>query len=199
MPRRLILASGSATRLGLLQATGLDVQAMPVAVDEPALRAALTAEGASPRDIADALAEMKARKRADKMPDDLVLGCDQILDLGGRIFGKPETPEHAFELLCALQTGPHRLLSALVLYDNAKPVWRHVGQVTLTPRGLSDTWLRGYVARNWDQIRHSAGAYQIEAEGIRLFQSIDGDYFTVLGLPLLPLLNYLADRGFIAT
>ena len=197
MTRPLLLASGSTTRLALLRNAGLQVTATPARIDEASIRASLEAEGANPRDIADTLAEMKARKLSDRNPDALVLGCDQVLEFDRRVWGKPETPAQALEHLQMLRGKPHRLLSALVLYDRQEPVWRHVSRADLTMRNVSDRWLQGYIERNWDQIRHCAGAYMIEAEGLRLFSAIEGDYFTILGLPMLPLLSYLELRGFI--
>ena len=199
MVKPLILASSSATRLRLLQAAGLDVTPHNPRIDEAALRASLQADHANPRDIADALAEMKARKIADRMPGALVLGCDQVLEFRHKAWGKPDTPAEAVEQLSAFRGHSHKLLSAVVLYDAGQPIWRYVGEVLLTMRFVSDDWLQGYVARNWDSIRHSVGGYKLEEEGIRLFSTIEGDYFTILGLPLLPLLGYLGERGFITT
>ena len=199
MVKPLILASSSATRLRLLQAAGLDVTPHNPRIDEAALRASLQADHANPRDIADALAEMKARKIADRMPEALVLGCDQVLEFRHKAWGKPETPAEATQQLSAFRGHSHKLLSAVVLYDAGQPIWRYVGEVRLTMRMVSDDWLQGYVARNWDSIRHSVGGYKLEEEGIRLFSTIEGDYFTILGLPLLPLLGYLGERGFITT
>ena len=196
-PRPLCLASASPIRLHLLRSAGLTVTAAPVRLDEPSLRDALCAEGATPRDIADALAEMKARKRADRDPAALVLGCDQVLDFGGTAWGKPADADAARAQLTALRGHTHRLFSALVLYDAGKPVWRHVGEVRLTMRQFSDSYFDGYLARNWPDVADTVGGYKLESEGARLFDRIDGDYFTVLGLPLLPLLGFLAQRGFI--
>ena len=195
--RPLRLASASPIRLQLLQAAGLCVIATPVRLDEPALRESLAAEGATPRDIADALAEMKARKLSDREPAALVLGCDQVLDFHGTAWGKPANPDAARAQLTALRGETHRLLSALVLYDAGEPIWRYVGEVRLTMRQFSDSFLEAYLARSWPDIADTVGGYKLEAEGARLFDRIDGDYFTVLGLPLLPLLGYLAKRGFI--
>jgi septum formation protein len=197
MKKPLILASSSETRLHLLQAAGLDVVARNPRIDEIAIRDSLTAEDASPRDIADALAEMKARKIAEREEGALVLGCDQVLEFDRRAWGKPETPDEALQQLQMFRGKSHKLLSAVVLYDAGKPIWRHLGEVRLTMRMMSDDWLAGYVARNWESIRHSVGGYRLEEEGIRLFLTIEGDYFTILGLPLLPLLGYLGERGFI--
>lgn len=199
MVKPLILASSSETRLRLLQAAGLDVTSHNPRIDEAAVRAALEADRATPRDIADALAEMKARKVADKLSDALVLGCDQVLEFRHMVWGKPETPAEAIAQLSALRGQSHKLLSAIVLYDAGQPIWRYVGEVRLTMCAVTDDWLHGYVARNWDSIRYSVGGYKLEEEGIRLFSAIEGDYFTILGLPLLPLLGYLGERGFITT
>ena len=195
--RALRLASASPVRLRLLQAAGLTVTATPVHLDEPALRCALTADGATPRDIADALAEMKARKLSDRDPAALVLGCDQVLDFNGTAWEKPASVDASRAQLTALCGQSHRLFSAAVLYDGGKPVWRHVGEVRLTMRQFSDSYLDAYLARNWPDLAETVGGYKLESDGARLFTSIDGDYFTVLGLPLLPLLGYLAQRGFI--
>ena len=193
----ILLASASEIRLALLRAANVPATAQPARIDEEAIRAALEAEGASPRDLADTLAEMKARKIAEKQPAALVLGCDQVLEMKGKIFAKPETPEDACAQLRALRGQTHRLLSAAVLYENGQPVWRRVGQARLTMRDFSDGYLDDYLARNWDSIRHAVGCYKLEEEGIRLFSAVEGDHFTILGLPLLPLLSYLGARGLI--
>jgi septum formation protein len=195
----MILASTSPTRLAMLRAAGLDPTAIPPRVDEAAVRDALIAEGANPRDIADTLAEMKARKVAEKHPTALVIGCDQVLALDRDTFAKPETVDNARQQLRQLRGKTHKLLSALVVYENAEPVWRFVGEARLTMHHFSDAYLDAYLDRNWDSIRHSVGCYKIEEEGIRLFSAITGDHFTILGLPLLPLLAYLGNRGMIAT
>lgn len=199
MPPSIILASSSVTRLHLLQAAGLQVSAKPARIDEEAIRSGLVAEGASPRDIADTLAEMKARKVEEKSAGALVLGFDQVLEFQGQTWGKSPNIEAAKEQLIALRGETHRLLSAAVLYYEGKPQWRHVGVARLTMRSFSDEWLDGYLKRNWESLRHSAGGYLLEEEGIRLFSAVEGDYFTILGLPLLPLLGYLGERGFIST
>ena len=194
----MILASTSPTRLQMLRAAGLNPTAVAPRVDEATIRDALTAEGAHPRDIADTLAEMKARKVAEKHPETLVLGCDQVLALDRETFAKPETPEDARAQLRRLRGKTHKLLSALVVYENAEPVWRFTGEARLTMHDFSDAYLDDYVTRNWDSIRHSVGCYKVEEEGVRLFSAITGDHFTILGLPLLPLLAWLGNRGMIA-
>jgi septum formation protein len=193
-----VLASTSPIRLQLLRSAGLQVEATAPRVDEAAARDALLAEGAKPRDIADVLAEMKARKVAEKRPADLVLGCDQVLSFEDEVFSKPDTIEDARAQLLRLRGKTHRLHSALVAYENAEPVWRHVAEARLTMHHFTERYLDDYLARNWDSIRHSVGGYKIEEEGVRLFSAITGDHFTILGLPLLPLLAWLGTRGMIA-
>ncbi|WP_170361061.1 MULTISPECIES: Maf family protein [Ruegeria] len=193
----IILASGSSIRAQLLENAGVPFSVQVARVDEDTMKRALLAEEASPRDIADALAEMKARKVSDKKPGAMVLGCDQVLDFDGKLLSKPETPQEALAQLKAMRGKRHMLLSAAVIYQDGEPIWRHVGQVRLRMRMSSDAYLRDYIDRNWDSIRHAVGAYKLEEEGVRLFATIDGDYFNVLGMPLLELLNFLAVKGVI--
>ncbi len=193
----IVLASGSVIRAQLLRNAGVPFSVQIARVDEDTAKRALMAEGAPPRDVADALAEMKARKISDKVRGAMVLGCDQVLDFEGQMLSKPETPEKALAQLKAMRGKRHMLLSAAVIYQDGEPIWRHVGQVRLRMRASSDAYLRDYVARNWDSIRHAVGAYKLEEEGVRLFATIDGDYFNVLGMPLLELLNFLALKGVI--
>jgi septum formation protein len=122
----------------------------------------------------------------------------QVLAFEDEVFSKPDTIEDARAQLLRLRGKTHRLHSALVAYENAEPVWRHVAEARLTMHHFSESYLDDYLARNWDSVRHSVGAYKIEEEGVRLFSAITGDHFTILGLPLLPLLAWLGTRGMIA-
>lgn len=196
---RLILGSASSIRGDLLRRAGLAFEQIPARIDEQALRASLEAEQAAPRDIADALAEFKARKIADKHPDAMVIGCDQILHLKGQIFEKCDTLDEAQAQIAALSGQTHMLISAVVVYENAKPVWRHIETVRLTMRALSKAAQERYLSYNWPGIADAVGCYKLEHQGVRLFSAVQGDYFAVLGLPLLPLLSYLAQRGVIET
>ena len=199
MIQPLILASGSEIRAKLLRQAGVNYVVQRPRVDEEMIKQAMRAEAATPRDIADALAEMKARKVSDKHPGALVLGCDQVLDHRGHILSKPVDPDDAIKQLRTLRGDGHSLLSAAVLCEDGKPIWRHVGQVRLRMRQVSDSYIADYVTRNWDSIKDSVGCYKLEEEGVRLFSNIEGDYFHVLGMPLLELLNYLTLRGDLAT
>lgn len=195
MPTQLILASGSQIRANMLSNAGIEFTIQKPRVDEESIKAALIAEGAPSRDVADALAEYKARRVSQRNPKALSLGCDQVLDFKGAIFDKPTSEDDAKSQLRALSGQRHQLLSAAVIYLDGKPLWRHVGVVRLQMRDISDDFLDAYVKRNWDEIRHCVGAYQLEKEGVRLFTRIEGDYFNVLGLPLLEVLSFLTLRG----
>lgn len=197
MSQPLILASKSTIRLQLLQNAGVPVEVISAPIDEQMIKAALLSEDAKPRDIADTLAEMKAKRVADKGVTGMVLGCDQVLEMDRTIMSKPTDTGEALHQLKTLRGKTHKLLSAAVLVEDGRPVWRFIGEARLSMADRSDSYLEAYVTRNWESIRHSVGAYKLEEEGARLFQRVDGDYFTVLGLPLLPLLGYLTTRGVI--
>lgn len=182
----------------MLRAAGLVVEVESPRVDEDSLKAALLAEEASPRDVADTLAEAKARKLGQRHPGKLVLGCDQVLDHAGGMLSKPKTREEAREQLLLLRGQTHRLLSAAVLYHEAQPIWRHVGVARLTMREFSGDYLEDYLDRNWPDVGTSVGGYKLESEGVRLFARVDGNHFIILGLPLVELLTYLSNRGTIA-
>ncbi len=194
---RVILASASPVRSRLLSAAGVRHEAMPARIDEAAVREAMAASGAGPREVADALAGAKARKLGLRHSDALVIGCDQVLELDGAVLGKPATAEEAAGQLRRLRNRRHALLSAVVVHEGEQPVWRFVGEARLTMRDFSDSYLSAYVARNWPGLGDSVGAYKLEEEGVRLFARVEGEYFTVLGLPLLELLGYLGQRGVI--
>lgn len=195
MQKNLVLASGSEIRQTLLRNAHVPFRIEKARIDEEMIKQSLLAEQASPRDIADTLAEMKAQKVSDKFPDDLVIGCDQVLDFNGTLLSKPESKDEARAQLQAMRSQRHMLLSAAVICEAGKPVWRHIGQVRLRMRDFSDEFLEGYLDRNWPGIADCVGGYKLEEEGVRLFSRIEGDYFNVLGLPLMELLAYLTLRG----
>ena len=191
----IILASTSATRQSMLRDAGVSFEAHPARIDEDAIRTAMESEDAKPRDIADALAEGKARKIGLRHHDAYVIGCDQVLDLDGTILSKPKDPDEARAHLDALAGKTHKLLSAAVIYHEGEPVWRVVGEARLTMREISPQWRDDYIDRNWESIRESVGCYKIEEEGVRLFARVEGSSFTVMGLPLVEILSYLTLRG----
>ncbi|MCV6596679.1 MAG: Maf family protein [Mangrovicoccus sp.] len=195
MEDRLVLASGSATRRQLLENAGVLVDLSPARIDEEALRQAMAAEGISPRDMSDALAEAKTRKVAGKMPGRLVLGCDQILEHQGQALGKAADLDGLRAQMQRLRGQSHILWSAAVLYQNGQPVWRQIERADMHMVDFSDTYLDDYLARNGRAVLGCVGGYMLESEGARLFSRVDGSYFTVLGLPLLPVLQQLTRMG----
>lgn len=191
----LTLASASPTRRVLLRNAGVTFESSPVRIDEDAIRKSLEADGAAPRDIAGALAEFKARKAAERASTTLTLGSDQILALKGTVFAKPTDKEDAARHLRHLSGQTHHLYSAAVIYEGTKPVWRTVGTARLSMHVLTDTEIAAYLDQAWPDVAGCVGAYQAESLGGQLFSRIDGDWFSVLGLPLLQVLSYLRMRG----
>lgn len=182
----------------MLANAGLKFDAIPARIDEETVIAALVADGTRPRDVSDALADAKAQKISARHPDHVVIGSDQVLEFGGEIFQKPSSKEELSAQLQKLAGKTHLLHSAAVIYHECQPVWRHIGTVRMTMRNLENTAILAYIDTHWDNVRHCVGGYRIEAEGINLFSQIDGDYFHVLGFPLLETLNYLHLRGHIS-
>jgi nucleoside triphosphate pyrophosphatase len=195
MTQPIILASGSRIRAELLTNAGLTFSVQRPQVDEGQVKKSLLNRDLSPQSIAEELAQSKAHEISESIPQALVIGCDQVLEFDGRMISKPQSRENALQQLMAMRGRSHWLLSAVVLCQSGRPLWRHTGRVRMEMRNSSDTYLRAYVARNWDSIRDAVGAYKLEEEGVRLFSDIDGDYFHVLGMPLLELLNDLTQRG----
>jgi septum formation protein len=194
----LVLASGSAARSALLAAAGVSFTIRPAAIDERAVEIPLTAGGASPADVAAALAEAKAVAVSRDAPDALVIGADQTLDFDGRRWTKPATLAEAREQLARLSGREHRLHSAVAVARDGRVTWHHAASAGLTMRPLTASAIDAYLAVAGEAVLSSVGASQIEGPGIRLFDRIDGDYFAILGLPLLPLLAYLRAEGEIA-
>lgn len=193
---RLILASGSASRRAMLEAAGVPFAATSPGVDEDAAKAGLRAQGVAPRDFADALAELKALRVSQREPDALVLGSDSLMALAdGRILDKPTSRDEAAEHLRLMSGGRHAIISAAVIAEAGRPVWRHVDRAVLHVRPLSEAFLEEYLDQEWPAIAGCAGCFRIEGLGAQLFARIDGSQFTVLGMPLLPVLDYLRVRG----
>lgn len=192
---RLILASGSPARSAMLRGAGLDFEVVPADVNEAALREHLVADGAGISDIAAALAEFKAATVARQHPEALVIGADQLLVLGHEIFEKPKDVREAREHLQRLRGQTHELVSAVALVRGDALLWAHADEARLHMRDFSDDWLERYLASDDPGLTQSVGAYRLEGPGAQLFDRIEGDYFTVLGLPLLPLLDVLREAG----
>ncbi len=191
-----ILASKSKARRAMLEAAGVAIEALSPNVDEEALKEGLKADGVTARNLADALAEAKAVRLSRRIGPALVLGGDQILALeDGSMLDKPNDRDEAKAHLRQLSGKKHKLFSAAVIADQGSPVWRHIDIATLTMRPLSDAFIDQYVETQWDNIRHCVGCYEIEGRGAQLFSDIKGSHFTIMGLPLLHLLDYLRVRG----
>lgn len=190
----IVLASGSAIRAQLLRNAGVSVTVTPARIDETSVIAALAQDGAKPHDICDTLAEYKARQVATKNPSALVIGCDQVLVCEGTLFEKPKDLDEAREHLTRLRGKGHQLLSAVVVYENGAPVWRTVGRAQLAMRAFSDAFLEDYIDTQGDDLLTTVGCYKLEGTGVTLFSRVQGDYFTILGLPLLDLLEFLRSR-----
>ena len=191
-PDALTLASASEIRRQMLDQVGIRCNLRPVRLDEDAIRQAMLADRALPRDIADALAEAKARKAAQT---GLTLGCDQILALKSEVFSKPPDRQTAAAQIAQLSGQTHQLYSAAVIYEDGAPVWRHIGVARMTMHKLTATEIDHYLDQAWPVVASSVGGYQAEALGARLFSRIDGDWFSVLGMPLLDICSYLRLRG----
>lgn len=194
-PYMLVLASKSAARASLLRNAGVDFRIDAAHIDEAAIRRSVRAEGGGAAAAATTLAESKALEVSRRHASALVIGADQILDCDGAWFDKPVDLQRARDDLLALRGRAHRQLSAVSVARDGATLWRHVTVAQLTMRDFSDGFLDDHLAALGDSVLASAGAYQLEGLGIQLFNAIEGDYFTILGLPLLPLLGFLRQQG----
>lgn len=185
-----ILASKSAARRAVLDGAGVAYEATVAGVDEEAVKDSLLAEGHGPRDIADALAELKAI-RVSRARSGFVIGADQTLDLDGKLYDKAESLDQARERLRLLRGRTHKLHSAVVVAKDGGPIWRELVTCTLTMRDFSDDFLESYLEREGPAALGSVGCYRLEGPGAQLFSKIEGDYFAILGLPLMGLLDLL--------
>lgn len=193
----LILASGSPARAKILTSVGVDYKVEIPRVDEQAIKEAMVHEGYPVRDTVDALAEAKAKKIAQKFSGAHVLAADQVLVFEGKIFNKPTSLEEATSQLVTLKGQTHQLLSAVVMMKDDNVTFRHIEMAKLTMRDFSEIFIKDYVAKEGDSILESVGGYKLEGRGAQLFSRVEGDYFTVLGLPLLPCLEHLRTHGLI--
>ncbi|GAN79891.1 Maf family protein [Acidocella aminolytica] len=192
---RLILASLSASRKAMLAGAAVPFEATPSQVDEAALKVGFSGPPAA---LASTLALAKAQAVSSQQPDALVIGGDQLLVCGGKIYDKPRDLPEAATHLRTLSGQTHELVTAVCLVQGGAPVWTHVESAHLSMRRFSEDFLQAYLAAEAGEILHCVGAYRLEGPGAQLFTRVEGDYFTVLGLPLLALLGALRERGVLA-
>lgn len=191
-----ILASGSRVRAALLEDAGVDFEIDAADIDEAAIKAQLDSGGET---VAARLADEKACTVSARRPTALVIGADQVLSCDGRLFDKPSNLDEARANLLVFRGRPHILHSGLSVARGGRTVWRYSAHATLTMRSFSDSFLEAYLGKLGDKVLTSVGCYQLEGLGIQLFEKIDGDYFTILGLPLLPLLDFLRGESALTT
>lgn len=193
---RFVLASQSASRRAMLSAAGVPHEAVAAQVDEEAAKQALKARQVAPRDLADALAELKAVKVSQRDPAALVLGGDSLVMLDdGSQLDKPASRDEAAEHLRRMSGRHHDLISAAVIAESGHPVWRFVDRARLHVRPLSEAFIDSYLDAEWPAIAGCVGCYRVEGPGVQLFARTEGSHFTILGMPLLPILDYLRTRG----
>jgi septum formation protein len=192
----LVLASASATRAGMLRSAGLEIEVVPSMIDEQAVIEAMASsrEPMSPADISAVLARAKAEDVERRRSGDLVLGADQTLEFEGRLFSKPGSVEEARRNLLSLRNKTHALHASAALVQNGQTIWQHTETAWLTMRDFSPRFLGRYMAAAGDSVLESVGCYRLEGLGVQLFEHIEGDWFAILGLPLMPLLEELRRR-----
>ena len=195
----LILASTSASRSALLTGAGVPFSAMPPGVDEEPIKASLAANNASLEHIADVLAEMKAMGISRQQTEALVLGADQILECGGRMYDKPASMAEAGKHLAELRGQTHTLITASVIAQGGAVIWRHIARANLHMRNFSDPFIETYLGMAGDDILGSVGGYRVEGLGQQLFTHVEGDHSVILGLAVYPLLDFLRARGVLTT
>jgi len=194
----IILASGSAIRRQILNGAGLDYKVIVRPVDEGAIKDAMLAENSRLRDIADALAEAKAMRVSRQEPG-LVIGADQIMVMDNTLFDKPKDMDEVRARLLSMRGKKHDLIGAVVICENGAPVWRHMCRTKLWVRDFSDDFLDWYIETEGEVLMKSVGAYRFEGPGAQLFEKVEGGFFAILGLDLLPVLDYLRTRGVITS
>lgn len=192
---KVVLASASQWRAAMLENAGVSVAIDPAHIDEDEIKISFAAENMPPEAAAEALAELKAMRVSPRHPDALVIGADQMLECGGKWFDKPADMDAARAQLKSLRGKPHYLMSCAVIVKDGQRLWHHIDKARLDMRDFSDAFLDAYMARCGSEICQTVGGYRLEAEGAQLFSRIRGDYFTILGLPLLPVLDYLRTHG----
>lgn len=191
----IVLASGSTTRQTMLRAAGVSFRVLALSVDEDGIKQSMRQETDQPAPVTETLAEMKAARASARCPGELVIGADQMLDCDGVWFDKPNDRDTARDQLWLLRGKTHRLTSSVVALRDGRRVWHHTDEARLTMRRFSDNFLEDYLDQAGSGILSSVGAYQVEGLGAQLFMKMEGSHFTILGLPLLPLLDFLRENG----
>ena len=194
----IILASGSAIRHQILTQAGIGFETIVKSVDETAIKASMLSENFRLQDIADALAEAKSVRVSQQNPG-LVIGADQIMVMDNSLFDKPKDMNEAKSRLLSMRGKTHYLIGAVVISENGIPVWRHLAKTKLTMREFSDSFLDDYLVAEGESLLQSVGAYRFEGRGSQLFSNVEGDFFSILGLSLLPVMDYLRQRGAISS
>jgi septum formation protein len=194
---RLVLASASTSRADMLRHAGLVLAQEPAGVDEELVKHSLKTEGADAAHVALTLGDLKAQQVSRRHPDAFVIGADQMLECNGIWFDKPPDIDHARGHLQALRGKTHQLITAAVVVRAGARIWQHVDRATLTMRPFSDAFIDDYLEMTGAEVCSTVGAYRLEGLGAQLFSRVEGDFFTILGLPLLPLLDFLRGHGIV--
>ena len=195
MKTELILASESSIRSKILTNANIHFKSVPAKIDEESIKKSCLVESIKLEQISNILADYKAKKISLKYPGVMVIGCDQTLIFKNELLSKTKNRTDVFNRLQSMNNNEHTLFSSAVIYQDNIPIWSTTTKAKLKMRNNNDNYLNEYIDRNYNQIVRSTGCYMIEGEGIRLFTKIEGDYFTILGIPLLPILDFLCIRG----
>ncbi len=198
-PPLLVLASSSQSRARLLEQAGVAFSVVPARVDEDSIKDAMLSEAAKHAHIADTLAEIKSLRVSTATPTDLVIGADQILSYAGRLYSKPVDMDEAGQQLTELSGKTHELITAVCVAKGGQVIWRHIETARMSMRRLSDDFRKEYLLKMGDAALYTVGCYQLEGLGVQLFDKIDGDYFSILGLPMVPLLAFLRNHEVVPT
>lgn len=194
-PQRLILASQSPIRAALLKQAGLSFETRPARVDEDAIREGLLAESTRPRQVADYLAETKAQAVALREGDGFIIGSDQIITCNDKFLEKSKTSEDLAQQMRIISGQKLEIFAAAVIFEGHRPVWRHIGVAQCFVKVMNDDVIKAYVRANFDEVKDSVGGFHIEGRGVTLFDRILGDYYAILGMPIIEILAYLRLRG----